>query len=193
MLFKSHLTTSFLFFAILLSGCATPKPISETTSTINTSQSSESLTCIGQINPPPDGLQESTNSLLLQKALGNNGEGKLCKGKVYEATKAVTVYRVWDKDKDYTLYGGWWSFELPQGTREEYRVKNDICPSWSPLNQMSSCTLKVGSKIVVGPGQSATCKHSTLPQSPVNQVYIPNDSRNNILFVENCTEGKDWP
>ncbi len=157
--------------------------------------------CVGDVITPPAGLVAATDDALLAKAIGAPGKGALCKGKVFQAEKAVTVYRVWDSSKSYTLYGGWWSFDLPKGPREQYRVDNDICPEWSPLNIMSSCTIKVGTKIVVGPGQSAQCTQATvppfpnnlLPASKVNQVYIPNDSRNNVLFVENCTPGTVWP
>lgn len=157
--------------------------------------------CVGSIMTPPAGLVAATDDALLAKAIGLPGKGALCKGAVFVAEKPVTVYRVWDSSKSYTLYGGWWSFDLPKGPREQYRVDNDICPEWSPLNIMSSCTIKVGTKIVVGPGQSAQCTQATvppfpnnlLPASAVNQVYIPNDSRNNVLFVENCTPGTVWP
>jgi len=61
------------------------------------------------------------------------------------------------------------------------------------LNSASSCTIKVGGKIVLGPGQSAQCAGDILPPSAVNQVYIPNDSKNNVLFVEHCGDGSPWP
>lgn len=149
--------------------------------------------CVGDIITPPAGMEPAEDATLLAAAIGAPEAGKLCKGKVFIATKPVTVYRVWDSSKSYTLYGGWWSFNLPQGPRDKYRVDNDICPEWSPLNIMSSCTIKLGSKVVVGPGQSAKCSASVLPASAVNQVYIPNDSRNNVLYVENCTPGTVWP
>lgn len=149
--------------------------------------------CVGDVIAPPAGMKETTDEALLASALGAPGKGALCKGKVFVAEKPVTVYRVWDKDKAYTLYGRWWSFSLPVGPRDKYQVDNDICPEWSPLNIMSSCTIKVGTKVVVGPGQSAQCTDRLLPASAVNQVYIPNDSRNNVLFVENCSAGTAWP
>ncbi len=58
---------------------------------------------------------------------------------------------------------------------------------------MSSCQLKVDAQIAVGPGQSVTCENGSYPKSAVNQVYVPNDSQSNILFVENCTQGTPWP
>ena len=149
--------------------------------------------CVGEVINPPAGLVAAQDDALLASAIGAPGKGALCKGKVFVAEKPVTVYRVWDASKSFTLYGRWWSFDLPKGPRDAYQVANDICPEWSPLNKMSSCTIKVGTKVVVGPGQSAQCTDRLLPASAVNQVYIPNDSRNNVLFVENCTEGTPWP
>lgn len=150
--------------------------------------------CVGDVITPPAGMVAATDDALLASAIGAPTAGALCKGKVFVAEKPVTVYRVWDSSKSYTLYGRWWSFNLPQGPRDKYRLDNDICPEWSPLNIMSSCTIKVGTKVVVGPGQSAKCADGTiLPASATNQVYIPNDSRNNVLFVENCTPGAVWP
>lgn len=150
--------------------------------------------CVGEIITPPAGLVASTDDALLAKAIGAPEAGKLCKGKIFVAEKPITVYRVWDSSKSYTLYGGWWSLDVPKGPRNEYAVKNDICPEWSPLNIMSSCTIKVGTKVAIGPGQSAKCADgSVLPASSVNQVFIPNDSRNNVLYVENCTPGTVWP
>lgn len=150
--------------------------------------------CVGAVLQPPEGLKAVADDQLLASAIGEVGEGKLCEGRVYEVTTpGVRVFRVWTAAKDYTAYGRWWSFDIPQGPKRKYRKANVICPSWSELDRMSSCDVKVGTRVVVGPGQSATCKRKTLPQSAVNQVYIPNDSRNDQIHVENCTDGEDWP
>ena len=154
--------------------------------------------CAGQVNTPPVGLVEVSDDALLMQAVKPSAEGGLCTGKVFQVSPALStpikVYRVWDKTRPYTAYGRWWSFDRPLGPRYEYRLANDICPKWSPLDQMSVCELRPGAKIVVGPGQSARCPSGAFyPPSAVNQVYIPNDSMQNILWVENCTPGVDWP
>jgi hypothetical protein len=153
----------------------------------------EIASCVGEVAPALPGLEAVSDPALLAQAVKPDGDGGLCIGQVYQVTEPVTVYRVWNKDKDYTKYGRWWSFNKPTGSRDEYRKANDICPSWSELNQVSHCKLKVGSHIVVGPGQSAQCKAMKLPKSPVNQVFVPNDSRNKQLFVEDCSDGEPWP
>jgi len=150
----------------------------------------DGIACRGAITVPVVGLTAIDDPQLIQSALGKSGEGKLCAGRVYQVTAPLTVYRVWNRSKSYSLYGRWWSLTRPTGPRAKYRKANDICPSWSELNEMIACTVIPGSRLVIGPGQSLTCKDMTLPASPVNQVYIPNDSRNNILHVENCTEGE---
>ena len=153
----------------------------------------DGVACVGSVQSPPVGAVESSDPALLQKSLGASGEGKLCEGKVFMADKSITVYRVWNSEKRYTQYGSWWSFDLPRGPKLAYREENGICPSWSALDRMSSCTIKVGAKFVVGPGQSASCKQVTYEKSAVNQVYIPNDTRVGQVYVENCTDGVAWP
>ncbi len=190
-----------LLAASLLAGCSTlpsstaPLTKSPATTEPTTAPLATAATdCVGNIQAPAVGLEATSDPELLQSALGQPDKGQLCMGQVFVATAPVKVYRVWDQAKSYTLYGRWWSFMLPKGPTDQYREANAICPNWSVLNQMSSCTLKVGSKIVVGPGQSADCGEGLVyPKSAVNQVYINNDSRNNVLWVENCDPGSNWP
>lgn len=151
-------------------------------------------TCVGTVMTPPAGLVEADDTGLLQTAQGGSGQGKLCTGKVFIAEQPVTVYRVWDSSRPYTVYGSWWSLSEPQGPRDNYRKEEDICPEWSALDRVSACTIKVGTRIAIGPGQSVNCNNNlSYPPSAANQVYIPNDSRNNQVFVENCTAAAEWP
>jgi hypothetical protein len=182
-----------LLTVVLLTGCST-LPTSSSALAKPAANTAMAVDCIGAIEAPATGLVPSSDPELLQSALGQPDKGQLCMGQVFVTTAPVKVYRVWDQAKSYTLYGRWWSFSLPQGPTEQYRAANAICPGWSALNQMSSCILKVGSKIVVGPGQSADCGDGLVyPKSPVNQVFINNDSRNNVLWVEHCDAGSHWP
>lgn len=174
--------TSLGFFAVLLLSACSVLP----------GQTSD---CIGQVNQPPSGLVEIEDSQLLAEAIGQVGTGKLCTGKVYQVQEPVTVYRVWNQAKAYSAYGSWWSLSEPQGPRAKYRRENDICPSWSSLDMVSACRLKVGAKVVIGPGQSVRCEQAsvTYPQSAINQMFVPNDSRNDVLWVENCDAAQSWP
>ncbi|MGR9014875.1 MAG: hypothetical protein ACU83U_14665, partial [Gammaproteobacteria bacterium] len=145
----------------LVAGCAsapqTPEP---------SSASLSGTACVGTVINPPTGLSETQDPALLQTAEGAPGQGKLCTGKVYIAEEPVTVYRVWDSAKAYTAYGSWWSFSYPEGSKESYRKAEDICPEWSSLDRMSTCSIKVGTHVVVGPGQSVDCNNNlSYPQS----------------------------
>jgi hypothetical protein len=185
-LFKS--SYAYLAFA-LIAGCANISPTQE-----NLAVGIDGKACVGTVMAPPLGLVEADDTELLQAAQGATGQGKLCAGKVFVAEKPVTVHRVWDSARPYTVYGSWWSLSDPQGPRDSYRKEEDICPEWSALDRTSTCTIKVGTRVVIGPGQSVNCKGDlSYPPSAVNQVYIPNDSQNNQVFIENCTAAAQWP
>jgi len=143
-----------------------------------------------------DGLAAIEDPALLKQALGEPGKGDLCTGKAFAVTRPLKVYRVWDKAKAGTQLGRWWSFARPAGPVEAYRLANVICPEWSALDIVSECTLKPGSHVVMGPGQSATCAGGPYPASPTNQVFVNNDMRapgSPRLLVEGCTPGSAWP
>lgn len=150
-------------------------------------------TCTGLLDAAPAGAESADDVPLLAESLGKSGEGKLCAGQVLAATQPVSVFRVWNRAKDYTEYGRWWSLVRPTGSVDHYREENDICPEWSELNQLTVCTIKIGAHFVMGPGQSAQCMMMLYGKSSVNQVYIPNDTRANKLYVENCMRLGAWP
>lgn len=176
---------------IALSACTS------TDNTVSTAQSTDNsdAACPAYTFNPPAGLKALPNEALPERAKMPPTKGGVCAGMVYEVTEPVTVYRVYSADKSNSLYGGWWAFTVPQGPRDAYRKKYNICPSWSELNLMSHCTVKVGTKITVGPGQSAYCKtiDETLPASSGIQVYIPNWYEGGQVYVENCSKGTVWP
>lgn len=171
---------------MLLSGC-----VSRPVSTLPVGK--DGLVCAGPVMAPPDGLVPLSDAVLLDEASGASGEGKLCAGQVFVVAQPVRVYRVWDSARPYTQLGRWWSFAAPQGSRAQYREANAICSSWSALDIAGSCLLKTGSRIVVGPGQSARCPEGELPRAAVNQVYVPNDARAGTILVTDCDAGTAWP
>lgn len=150
-------------------------------------------TCIGKVESV-DGLKETElfDKTLVGIAIGLPHEGKLCAGQEYVVTKPVVVYRVWDKSKVYSRSGTWWTFEKPQGPIEDWRSAYAVCREWGARDVVSRCQLKVGSKIVVGPGQSITCKEEIYPHSAANQVFIPNKLVNETDYVDQC-EDHAWP
>lgn len=152
--------------------------------------------CPGKIEVPAAGLKPTRDSALYKQAVDEPNAGSLCTAQVFEVTQPITVYRVWNKAKAYTQLGRWWSFTKPVGPVEAYRKENAICKEWSDLDVVSECKLKVGAKIVVGPGQSAACKETTYPASATNQVFVPNDTKDpakQVVWVEGCTAGAAWP
>lgn len=178
---------------LLLSACSTVPATPERSSTPQATQPSISQ-CIGAIATPPPGLVPTDDPALLQRAVGEAEQGKLCTGQVLIAKAAILVYRIWDQTKPGSLYGSWWSLQQPTGSRDQYRIDNAICPEWSALDVVSVCQIKIGSKLVLGPGQSARCSDElAYPASPVNQVYLPNNLQQNLLQVENCSTGTPWP
>ncbi len=148
----------------------------------------DGVACVGDIDAPPDGVKEVDDAPLLAQAMDATGKGKLCTGRVYEVVKPVTVYRLWMKAKPYTEYGGWWGLTPPIAGTDAYREMYAICPEWSDLDSMATCTIKVGAHIVIGPGQSADCAGGkSYAKNAANQVFIPNDTRKQQVYVEGCT------
>jgi hypothetical protein len=140
------------------------------------------------INPPPVACKGNTtlpsslktlfkptsNPALLKEAIGQPGSGGLCEGQVYEAVGSFSAYRLFNSfDAQRSKAGHWWTFEKPAGTYAKYRKDYNICPEWSPLDDIEKCEFTSGTQIVLGPGQSATCKYClVLGVSPSQQIYL---------------------
>ncbi|AMK78050.1 MULTISPECIES: hypothetical protein [Methylomonas] len=154
----------------------------------------DSPACVGDVIQPPVGMVEVVDAELRQAAEGEPGKGKLCKAKIFLVQMPVAVYRIWDSAWPDRARGNWWTLNYPAGSRDSYRQAEAICPEWSGLDRLIVCTVKVGTRVAIGPAQSADCANGlSYKPSPENQVYIPNDSRNNQVFVENCSNGAPWP
>lgn len=178
-------------FPLVLSGCVvmvdttsehqrnnrTPAPVSETISTTSTTTSTTQA-CVGNPTPPAEFapfLQETSDSALLNAALGEPTKGGLCQGQVYSVTQDFTVFRAWNSTNPNSELGSWWAFYQPAGKVAKYRSDYEICYQWSPLDKMTQCTLKAGSKIVIGNGQSAYCsEYLSYPASAALQIYMQN-------------------
>lgn len=112
---------------------------------------------------------------LLKSALDIPNNGNLCQGKVYKTKKNVdiTIYRSWNSTNPNSRLGHWWSFSRPNGNISKYRTDFEICYQFSPLDKLTHCNLKEGSKLVVGTGQSMTCSdYLTYLASASKQIYI---------------------
>ncbi|MGY5618822.1 hypothetical protein ACXHQ9_17300 [Vibrio cincinnatiensis] len=158
-----------LGFALIavIQGCTNKSVVTETlveASCIGTTAISGDLS---------DKFRPIQDSSLLAQSLGEPLQGKLCQGVVYQNTQDVTIYRAWNSTNPHSQFGQWWAFEQPSGKTADYRKNYEICYQWSPLDKLSKCTLKAGSKVVVGNGQSAECSaYLTYPVSEVQQIFI---------------------
>jgi len=77
----------------------------------------------------------ATDDALLAKAIGLPGKGALCKGEVFQAEKAVTVYRVFGiRANPIRCMAAGGRLSLPKGpTRINIASSNDIRPGMEPL------------------------------------------------------------
>lgn len=139
----------------------------------------------------PQGLaphfEATQDPALLKSALGEPEQGKLCQGQVYQSKPdaQVVLFRAWNSTNPNSQFGKWWAFHQPNGKIAAYRADYEICYQWSPLDKLVRCTLKPGTKVVVGNGQSAKCsEYLTYPTSDKQQVYLV-DAED---AVTNCTE-----
>ncbi len=171
---------------VLISGCSavyTPAPVSNNPAEDDIETD---LACQGVTQLPPVHsayLIPIEDDSLLSRAFGKPEQGGLCQGQVYQSTASIRLYRAWNSTNPNSRLGSWWAFEQPQGNVATYREEYEICYQWSPLDMLVTCSLKAGTKVVVGNGQSARCSDYLIyPVSPKQQVFIaePADS------VENC-------
>lgn len=175
--------------AIFVSGCAS---LSGPSPTVALGIDGEP--CVGTVPAAVDGLNTSDNAALLAKAQYPGGKGGVCAAQAFAVVTPLNVYRVYDASKRGSEYGGWWAMARPSGPKEAYREKNAICKEWSNLDRLIACQVKVGAEIVLGTTQSVSCDDGTAyPKTVEIQVYVPNDSRNGVLYVESCREQGAWP
>ena len=180
---------SLYFSALFLCGCASVSELSPSSAIGIDGQS-----CVGAAPAAIDGLSPAANAALQAKAQYASDKGGVCSAKIYTVAAPLQVYRVFDEQKPWTAYGGWWAMSRPSGTKDDYRAQNAICSEWSNLDRLMACQLKVGVEIVLGTTQSVICADGTLyPKTAAVQLYLPNDAQNGVLYVENCREEGGWP
>lgn len=148
--------------------------------------------CAGPVAPPPPGLVKADEPAPAW-SVGLPGKGSLCEGKVFVAQGPVTVYRVfsasWKASKLAGPTGAFWTLERPTGTAANYRATYEICKEWNDLDMLNECKIELGAKVVLGPGQSATCDKSdaSYPRSAANQVVLVKKADGTVPVVD-CKE-----
>ncbi len=138
--------------------------------------------CVGSVALPGEfagQFKPVEDEALLSAAKGAPNAGSLCDGKVYVTGDSVdiTVYRAWNSTNPGSRMGKWWAFYRPDGKVAQYRTDYEICYQWSPLDKLTHCRIKAGTKVVIGTGQSAKCsEYLTHPPSAAKQIYIDDAS-----------------
>ena len=146
-------------------------------------------TCVGTTALPAslaNQFEAVTDPELLAKAIGQENRGMLCEGQVYQAKAdaKVVLFRAWNSTNPKSQLGNWWAFDQPMGKVAEYRKDYAICYQWTPLDMLVQCTLKPGTRVVVGTGQSIQCSpYLSYPVSATQQVFVDNAEAS----TEGCT------
>lgn len=154
----------------------------------------DGVACVGMVGTMPAGLAAASNDELMKQARLATDKGGVCTARVWVVQQPVKVYRVYDSSRSYSQFGRWWALSKPTGSRDVYRAEYGICPTWSGLDHLVSCTLKPNTQIVVGTTQSVDCgdaAHTVYPKTANLQVYVPNAP--NDVRVENCQDEGAWP
>lgn len=163
---------------LLLPACAVAPPRGEV--------GIDGIACAIADAPVPAALQARPELAVPRAAVGASGHGGICRGRVYEVREPVQIHRLWEARRRDEI-GTWWTFRVPTGSRAAYRADYAVCRAWNALDHAVTCTLKPGTLVVIGPGQSAVCGEKTYPKSPVNQVYVPADARDGSIPAEECS------
>ena len=148
--------------------------------------------CAGPVATPPAGFVKEAEPPPAW-SIGAPGKGSLCEGQVFVAREPVTVYRVfstsWKTSKLAGPTGAYWTLEKPSGTSAQYRTTYEICQEWNDLDMLNECKVEKGAKVVLGPGQSATCEKSggSFPGNAANQVVLVKKADGSVP-VTSCKE-----
>ena len=178
--------------ALAISGCA-QLPANLAT-VVKVDSGIDGLPCVGTIESAAPGLVEFGNAPLQAQAQRPSGGGYLCSAKTFAITQPVRLYRLIDSTQTYSKLGGFWSFDRPTGTRDDYRARFAICKQWSLLDRLMACDVRPGTLIVVGTTQSANCGEGFIyDKTAANQVFVPNDGLAGIVHTGACIDQGAWP
>jgi hypothetical protein len=182
--------TSSLVALVMVAACGAPPPAvaPSAVSPVPTSAPSP-LACPGVI-PAVANLEPAPELPIAPKAVGKEGDGRLCQAKAFRVKAALSVHRIWDGSKPESRIGRWWGLEAPRGPTADYRRAYAICSEWSAANRSVSCKVKAGAEVVLGTGQSAKCADGTVyPAASTVQMFVADPAS----AIEGCTEGQAFP
>jgi hypothetical protein len=160
--------------ALALAGCARLVPLRDASGqTVGVSRTiAASLELVAAGDPAysaadPDG------------GTGEPGAGKVTRPYVVRLTRDLAVYRLWagpavrDAEGRTSRIGQWWTFDRPAGTLAAFRRRYEVCEKWDTLRWVAQCTLRRGSVVVIGPGQSVSAQTCGDPSG--RESYPAND------------------
>jgi hypothetical protein len=147
--------------------------------------------CEGEVKTFTAGeaVEVDSNDTLGSRAIGKNGEGKLCKAKVYKVVGDTPVYvwRVWSSNIANNEHGSWWLLESPMGSKAAFLKSTGACADMGKFDRITRCKLRRGIHFAVGPTQNKTCSKVGTSggtggvqtgKSALNQVVVPTDRYN---------------
>lgn len=133
--------------------------------------------CLGSIGAPPSFAGKLTKVEFpdsFKSAIGEPTKGGLCQAQAFKVNDGFEIFRGWNATYTKGKLGKWWTFTLPSKSIASYRKNYAICPKYSPLDMLVRCTLKEGTILALGTGQSAKCnQYLTYDISPAIQIYLP--------------------
>ena len=181
-----------VILALVISGCShLPASV---TAEVKVANGIDGVPCVGTIEGAAPGLVEFGSAPLLAQAQRSSGEGYLCSAKSFAVTQPVRLYRLIDSTQPYSKLGGFWSFDRPSGTRDDYRAQFAICKQWSQLDRLIACDVRPGTLIVIGTTQSADCGQGfSYDKTAANQVFVANDGLAGIVHTGGCVDQGAWP
>jgi hypothetical protein len=153
--------------------------------------------CAGPVATPPPGLVKADEAAPAW-SIGAPGKGSLCEGKVFVAQGPVTVYRAFSASYKTSKLAGptgaFWTLDRPSGSSANYRNVYEICKEWNDLDMINECKIEVGARVVLGPGQSATCDKSdtSYPRSAANQVVIVKKADGSVPVIDCKESAQKW-
>lgn len=172
--------------ALLLTGCTVIQD-KQSDSTPISCEGSVTLPMAWQPYLAPIAEPTPAQKAMLERAIGEPQEGKLCQAQLYTLARPANapLYRAWNSTNPNSRLGQWWAFDLPTGKVANYRKEYEICYQWSPLDKLVQCQLQAATTVVIGTGQSATCSpHLSYPASATLQIYLEEAS----AAMHHCTD-----
>jgi hypothetical protein len=203
------LSSSLSLLLLACGGAASPPQVPETPPPVATAPAATAIappastapraasTCAGPVATPPPGLVKAEEAAPAW-SIGEPGKGALCEGKVFIAQGPVTVYRAFSASYKTSKLAGptgaFWTLDRPSGTAARYRNVYEICKEWNDLDMLNECTIEVGARVVLGPGQSATCDKSdtSYPRSAANQVVLVKKADGSMPVVDCKESAQKW-